>query len=142
LGIRTSTFVIPGDRFVSATPTDRKYSRTHEWFKAEGDVVTIGITQYAADELSDVTYVALPEKGRAIAPGSSFGEVESVKATSELFSAVGGEVVETNAALADRPELVNNDPFGEGWMVKLRARDLGPLGGLLDASAYDGLIGT
>ena len=123
-----------------AVPNDRKYSQTHEWFKAEGDTVTIGITQFAADELTDITFVDLPSVGDTIEGGGHFGEVESVKATSELYSAFAGEVVAVNEQLADEPGLLNSDPFGEGWMVKLRCGDLGPLEKLLDAAAYEKMI--
>ncbi len=122
---------------MSATPTDRKYSETHEWFKVDGDVVTVGITAFAADELTDITFVDLPGPGTKVTAGSAFGEIESVKTTSELLSAVGGEVVEKNAALADSPELVNNDPYGRGWMIRIRCGDLSPLKALKDAAAYD-----
>src|ERR1043165_7265653 len=102
-------------------PADRRYAETHEWHKAEGDVVTIGITQFAVDELTDITYVDLPAKGKQLAAGKPFGEIESVKATSELYSAVGGEVIETNAALKDDPSLVNQDPYGKGWLMKVKS---------------------
>jgi len=125
---------------VSENPTDRKYSKTQEWFKADGDIVTIGITQYAADALTDITFVDLPETGTTIKAASTFGEIESVKATSDLYSAVGGEIVEINGALADQPELVNNDAFGEGWMVKVRVADMSPLDGLMDAAAYEKMV--
>ena len=123
-----------------AVPNDRKYSQTHEWFKADGNLVTIGITQFAADELTDITYVELPEVGRTLQGGTHFGEVESVKATSELFTAVSGTVKQVNSRLADEPELVNNDPFGEGWMIKVECPDLGPLANLLGGPAYDQMI--
>jgi glycine cleavage system H protein len=113
-----------------------KYLKTHEWFAVDGDIVTVGITKFAADELTDITFVDLPEVGANVAAGKEFGEIESVKATSELVSAVGGEVVEVNPALADAPELVNNDPQGDGWMVKIKCADLSPLDGLMDAEAY------
>ncbi len=125
-----------------SVPTDRKYSETHEWFLVEGDLVTMGITQHAAEELTDITYVELPAVGTDIAVGASLGEVESVKATSEIFSAVAGEVVEVNAALDDHPELINDDAFEEGWMVKLRATSTQPLSALMDASEYDKSIGA
>lgn len=118
-------------------PTDRKYSQTHEWFKADGKVVTIGITQFAADELTDVTYVELPAVGDRVEGGTHYGEVESVKATSELFTAVSGTVAAVNTRLADEPELVNSDPFGAGWMVKVQSEDLSPLNKLMDAAAYE-----
>ena len=120
-----------------SVPTDRKYSQTHEWFAVDGDVVTVGITQFAADELTDITYLDLPKIGTRVKPSEEFGEIESVKATSELISAVGGEVIEVNAELADAPELVNNDPFGAGCMVKIKATDLSPLDDLMDAAEYE-----
>ena len=126
---------------MSANPEDRKYSKTHEWFRVQGDVVTVGISAYAANELTDVTFVDLPEVGTTVAAGSAFGEIESVKATGELMSAVGGEVIEVNESLADQPEQVNNDPFGAGWMLKLRVSDLGPLDAMMDAPAYNEMIG-
>lgn len=123
-----------------AVPHDRRYSQTHEWFKVEGDVVTIGITQFAADELTDITYVDLPGVGSQVAGGSHFGEVESVKATSELFTAISGEILEINTRLADEPGLVNSDPFNNGWMVKVRCPDTSPLSKLLDGAAYEKMI--
>jgi len=123
-----------------AVPNDRKYSQTHEWFKAEGDQVTIGITQFAADELTDITFVDLPKIGARIEGGSHFGEVESVKATSELFSAVSGEVIAVNERLGDEPGLLNSDPFGAGWLLKLRCTDVSPLSKLMDGAAYDKMI--
>lgn len=118
-------------------PNDRRYLATHEWFKADGDVVTVGITKFAADELTDITFVDLPAVGKTVSPGQTFGEIESVKATSGLYSAVAGTVTEVNRRLADEPELVNRDPFGHGWMIKVRCADLSPLGTLLDAAAYE-----
>jgi glycine cleavage system H protein len=123
-----------------AVPNDRKYSQTHEWFKAEGQVVSIGITQFAADELTDITFVDLPKVGAQVQGGSHFGEVESVKATSELYCAVSGKVVAVNERLADEPGLLNTDPLGTGWMLKLECGDLGPLANLLDGPAYDKMI--
>lgn len=120
-----------------AVPNDRKYLKSHEWFKVEGNTVTIGITQFAADELTDITYVQLPAIGKTIEAGKSFGEVESVKATSDLYSAVSGKVTAINTKLADAPELVNKDPFSGAWMIKVECSDLAPLGALLDGPAYD-----
>jgi glycine cleavage system H protein len=117
-------------------PADRKYSETHEWFLADADVVTMGITQYAADELTDITYVELPELGTKLAAGDAIGELESVKATSDVYSAVGGEVVEVNTALVDHPELINDDAHDEGWIVRIRAESLQPLQSLMDAKEY------
>jgi glycine cleavage system H protein len=121
-------------------PSDRKYSQTHEWFKPEGDTVTIGITQFAADELTDITYVELPKVGAKVQGGSHFGEVESVKATSELYTAVSGDVIEANGRLNDEPGLLNTDPFHAGWLLKVRTGDLRPLDNLLDAAAYEKMI--
>ena len=121
-------------------PNDRKYSQTHEWFKVEGNLVTVGITQFAADELTDITYVELPEVGSAIEGGSHFGEVESVKATSELYAPISGTVKEANERLANEPELVNTDAFGDAWMLKIECTDTSPLDKLLDGPAYDKMI--
>jgi glycine cleavage system H protein len=123
-------------------PDNCKYSETHEWFRPEGDIVTVGITQFAADELADITYLDLPSPGSRVEAGSPFGEIESVKATSELNSAVAGDVVETNAALGDAPELVNQDPFGKGWMVRIRMSNPADLDGLMDAAAYNGMLAS
>lgn len=120
-----------------AVPTDRKYSKTHEWFKAEGNIVTVGISEFAANQLTDITYVQLPQVGTQTKAGGEFGEVESVKATSPLYTAVAGEVVEVNAKLNDAPETVNQDAFHAGWMLKIKAADLAPLSGLMDAKAYE-----
>jgi len=117
-------------------PKDRKYTETHEWFFADGDVVTMGITQFAADELTDITFVELPEPGREVAPGDTLGEVESVKATSEIYSAVTGIVVETNDALADHPELVNDEAFDDGWMVKIKMSAPAELESLMSDKEY------
>ena len=122
-------------------PTDRKYSKTHEWFKVEGETVRIGITKFAADELTDITFVSMPPVGKKVEAGGTFGEIESVKATSELFSTVAGEVVEVNTVLTDKPELVNNDAFNQGWMIRLQATDLKPLDALMDAKAYQEMVG-
>jgi len=123
-----------------AIPQDYKYTQTHEWLKVEGNVVTIGITRFAADELTDITYVELPKVGTMVKAGEDFGEIESVKATSGLFCAVSGKVLAVNERLANEPELVNNDPFGEGWMIKVECSDLSPLEKLMDAAAYERMI--
>ncbi len=117
-------------------PNDRKYSETHEWYAVDEDVVTVGITQYAADELTDITFVELPEIGASFAIGDTLGEVESVKATSEVITAVAGSIVEVNAALVDHPELINDDAFEDGWLVKLKAESLDALTALMDAKTY------
>ena len=118
-------------------PDDRKYTPTHEWAKIEGNIVTMGITQYAADELTDITFAELPEVGSTVTAGQPCGEIESVKATSELLCAVSGRVVETNERLREHPEYVNQDAYGKGWMIRLEAVDIGPLDGLMDAAAYE-----
>jgi glycine cleavage system H protein len=127
---------------VNSTPSDRKYSKTHEWCLAKGNIVKIGITKFATEQLADITFVDLPAVGTKVTAGQACGEIESVKATSELFTAVSGEVAEVNTALGDAPELINNDPYGQGWMVKIRATDLSELDSLMDASAYDQLLAT
>jgi glycine cleavage system H protein len=104
-------------------PEDLQYTKSHEWVRIEGDTATIGITDHAQDELGDIVFVELPEEGDAFDAGESFGTVESVKAVSDLYAPVGGEVVEVNSALEDAPENINEDPYGEGWIVKLRTTD-------------------
>ncbi len=104
-------------------PEDLQYAKSHEWVRIEGDTATIGITDHAQDELGDVVFVELPEEGDTFDAGESFGTVESVKAVSDLYAPVGGEVVEVNSALEDAPENINEDPYGEGWIVKLRITD-------------------
>ena len=104
-------------------PEDLQYTKSHEWVLIEGDTVTIGITDHAQDELGDVVFVELPDEGATFDAGESFGTVESVKAVSDLYTPVGGEVVEVNSALEDVPENINEDPYGEGWIVKLRTTD-------------------
>lgn len=120
-----------------ASPDDRKYAETHEWFLADADTVTMGITKFAAEELTDMTFVDLPAVGTRVAAGTPFGEIESVKATSELNTAVDGEIVEVNERLADEPGLVNSSPFDEGWMIRVRADRLDPLDALMSAAEYD-----
>jgi len=120
-------------------PTDRRYTKAHEWVRAEGDLATVGITQYAADQLGDVVFVELPEVGRALDQFAAFGVIESVKAVSDLYAPVAGDVAEANGALADAPELVNKDPFGAGWMIRIRVSDGAQFDGLLDAAAYEQL---
>jgi len=123
-----------------AAPNDRRYTESHEWHKQDGDIVTIGITQHAVDELTDITYVDLPAVGKKISAEARFGEIESVKATAELNSAVTGEVVEANPALKDDPSLVNSDPYGKGWMIKVKAPGAN-LSALLTGEAYTGKHG-
>ncbi len=120
-----------------STPTDRVYAETHEWHKREDDIVTVGLTTYAVDQLTDVTFVEMLAPGTSIDPGDTLGEVESVKTSSDIYSAVGGEIVEVNERLEDNPELINNDPYTDGWLVKIKVTDEGTLNECLDASDYD-----
>jgi glycine cleavage system H protein len=120
-------------------PNDLRYTKEHEWVRVEGDVATVGVTQYAADQLGDVVFVDLPEAGRSLDQFGTFGVVESVKAVSDLFAPLSGEVVEANAALTSQPELINSEPYGAGWMLKLRVADAKQVDELLDAAAYDKL---
>ena len=120
-------------------PTELRYTKEHEWVRVDGDLATIGVTQYAADQLGDVVFVDLPQSGRSIDQFATFGVVESVKAVSDLFAPLSGEIVEANAALAGEPELVNREPYGAGWMLRVRVADTSQLDGLLDAAAYDKL---
>ena len=121
-------------------PIDLRYTTDHEWVRVDGEEATVGITAYAADQLGDIVFVELPDVGRTVEPGAAFGVVESVKAVSDLFAPVGGAVVATNDALAGSPELVNSEPYGGGWMVRLRVADQGEVDGLLDPDAYDALV--
>jgi glycine cleavage system H protein len=124
---------------MSAVPNTLRYTKEHEWVLVEGDVATIGITQHAADALGDVVFVALPNVGDAITEGAIVGEVESTKSVGEIFAPVAGEVVDANQSVVDAPDLVNADPYGTGWLIKVR---FDALPELLDAAAYTELIGT
>ncbi len=121
-------------------PTDLRYTKDHEWVRADGAEATIGITAYAASQLGDIVFVELPDVGRVLEQSAPFGVVESVKAVSDLFAPVAGEVVQANAALGHSPELVNEDPYDAGWMIRVRLSEPGQLDDLLDADAYDALI--
>jgi len=120
-----------------SVPQDLQYTKTHEWVRIEESVATIGITDHAQEELGDVVFVELPESGATFEAGDSFGAVESVKAVSDLYAPVGGEVVEVNSALEDSPEKINEDPYGEGWIVKLRVSDEGDL---ISAADYEKVL--
>ena len=120
-------------------PEDLRYSSDHEWVKAEGDLVRIGITDYAQDALGDVVYVQLPEAGAVVAAGDAFGEVESTTSVSEIYAPVAGTVVEVNNTLDDAPETVNSAPYGDGWIAVIQVADASALDGLLDAAAYAAL---
>ena len=117
-------------------PADRRYTKDHEWVRVEGDQGTVGITDYAQKQLGDVVYVELPEAGRKLKEHETFGTVESVKAVSELFSPVAGEVTEANTALVQSPEALNADPYGKAWMIKVRLADAKAVDALMDAAAY------
>ncbi|MDQ3149271.1 MAG: glycine cleavage system protein GcvH [Chloroflexota bacterium] len=117
-------------------PDDLRYSKEHEWVRVEGSRATIGITSFAADELGDVVFVELPEVGATLSQFGTFGVVESVKAVSDLYAPISGEVIEVNEALRDAPELLNADAFGEGWIAKVELTDTAQLDGLMDAAAY------
>ena len=119
-------------------PTNLKYTKEHEWIDLQGDRGKVGITHFAQDQLGDVVYVELPEVGAKLQAGQSFGTIESVKAVSELYSPVAGEVVEVNTALKDKPETINKDPHGS-WMIVIRLANPGDAGSLLDAAAYEAL---
>ncbi|HET8568263.1 MAG TPA: glycine cleavage system protein GcvH [Candidatus Limnocylindria bacterium] len=122
-------------------PQDLKYTKEHEWVRVDGDVATVGITHYAQDQLGDVVFVELPEKGASVRQHSSFGVVESVKAASDVYAPVSGEVVERNVKVIESPELVNKAPYAEGWLLRVRLSDRSELGGLLSAGDYKGHIG-
>lgn len=119
---------------------DTKYSQEHEWIRVEGDVGTIGITQYAQEQLGDVVFVEVPQAGRKVAKGEACAVVESVKAASDIYAPVSGEVTEANAALADSPGDINAEPMGKGWFFKIRLSDKGELAGLMDEAAYDAFV--
>ena len=123
-----------------SVPKDLRYTKDHEWVRIEGDEATVGITAYAAEQLGDIVFVELPDVGRTLAQAAAFGVVESVKAVSDLFAPVSGEVVATNGELTGSPELVNGYPYGGGWMVRVRVADPDQTTELLDADAYDALI--
>ncbi len=121
-------------------PDDLKYTREHEWARAEGGRATIGITQYAQDALGDIVYVDLPPVGTAVSGGATFGEVESTKSVSDIYSPVSGTIVERNEELDKSPELINSDPYGQGWLVVVEMSDPAELDGLLTASDYSSMV--
>ena len=121
-------------------PPDLRYTKEHEWLRLQDGIATLGITDYAQDQLGDIVFVELPPPGKQLTQLAVFGEIESVKAVSELYSPVSGEVVESNAALADKPELVNDSPYGEGWIIKVRLTAESEIDELLTADQYSELI--
>lgn len=122
---------------MSQVPADRRYTKEHEWVKIDGDVATVGITDFAQSELGDVTFVEVPTVGQQLRQGESFGVVESVKAVSDIYAPVSGEVVEVNESLVDTPETVNNSPYEEAWMIKIRVQDPSQAQALLGAPEYE-----
>jgi len=125
---------------VAKYPSDLKYSEEHEWVRVEGDTVTVGISDFAQDQLGEVVFVDLPDVGSEIVGGETFGEVESVKSVSDLFSPVTGSVVERNDNLPDAPETVNEDPYGDGWLVKVKMGDASELDALMSAAEYEDFV--
>ncbi|MBC7186029.1 MAG: glycine cleavage system protein GcvH [Calditrichaeota bacterium] len=121
-------------------PKDLLYTKDHEWLRVDGDIATVGITAYAAGELGDVVFVELPAVGAQTKQMEPFGTIEAVKAVSDLFAPVSGQVIEVNEALSDKPEVVNSDPYGEGWMIKIKIADKGELKNLLSPEAYQAQI--
>ncbi len=121
-------------------PSDYRYTKEHEWIKMTGDTATIGITDYAQHELGDVVFVEMPEVGKKITAGQVFGTVESVKAVSEIYAPVSGEVTEANAALSPTPELLNSDPHGAAWLIKIKGADPAEVSKLMDAAAYQAFV--
>ncbi len=126
---------------MSDIPEDLRYTEEHEWVRLEGDEVVVGITDHAQDALTGIVYVELPEVGANVSAGEVFGSVESVKSVSEIFAPLSGELSAVNEALEDAPELINDDPYGTGWIVRMRLEDNGVLGDLLDAAGYRALLG-
>jgi len=123
-----------------SVPPELRYTKEHEWLRLEGDEATVGITAYATEQLGDIVFVELPKVGRSLDQFATFGVVESVKAVSDLYAPISGEVVAVNEALADRPELVNQDPYGAGWLIRVRPRNPAEVDALLDAAAYEQLV--
>jgi len=123
-------------------PADLRYSKDHEWVRSDGDTVTIGITQFAVESLGDVVYVDLPEKGATLKQFEKMGEIESVKAVSDLFSPVSGEIIERNLLLTEQPEAINGSPYDNGWMLKVYLSDVSELDSLLSQEQYEGMLAS
>ena len=122
-------------------PDDRKYTQEHEWVLIEGEIGTVGVTDFAASELGDIVFVELPEPGSEFSQGDTVGTIESVKAVADLYLPVSGEITAVNEAIGDRPELVNSDPLDDGWLFKVKLSDLTEMDGLMDAARYNDLLG-
>ncbi len=125
---------------MAASPNDRKYSKEHEWVLLDGETARVGITDYAQEQLGDIVYVDLPEAGATVTQFGKMGEIESVKAVSELYSPVSGEVTATNERVVEKPEVVNSDPHGDGWLIEVRLSDAAEIEKLLSAEEYDAFI--
>ena len=125
---------------MSNTPSDLKYASSHEWARLDGDVVTVGITDHAQEALGDLVYVELPDVGATVAAGDEAGVVESVKAASDIYAPVSGEVIAVNEALGDTPEIINTDPYNEGWIYKIRVTDVSELDNLMSGEEYDAQV--
>jgi glycine cleavage system H protein len=121
-------------------PDNLKYTKEHEWIKVDGDIATIGITDYAQNELGDIVFIEIETEGETLEREETFGSIEAVKTVSDLFMPLGGEVLEFNSALEQTPEIVNSDPYGDGWIIKVKIADKGEIKDLLDAEAYKNLI--
>ena len=122
-------------------PSNLKYTKEHEWIRVEGEVAYVGITDYAQGELGEIVYVEIETVGESLAENATFGSVEAVKTVSDLFMPMSGEILEMNPALEDHPELVNNDPYGDGWMIKIKLTNADEVASLLDAAGYQALVG-
>jgi glycine cleavage system H protein len=127
---------------MAENPKDLRYTKEHEWARSTGNTVVVGVTAHAQEALGDVVYVDLPKVGAVLSAGSSFGTVESTKAVSELFAPLSGKVVKVNQALADAPQLINQDPYGKGWICEVEPSTPQELGGLMDAAAYNALLAS
>jgi glycine cleavage system H protein len=123
-------------------PSELRYTKDHEWARKSGDLIEVGVTAYAVEQLGDVTLVDLPAVGAKVASHQRFGDIESVKTVSELFAPIGGEVAEVNAALRDKPELINDGPYTQGWMVRIKPSSLAEFEALMDAAAYEKYLGS
>ncbi len=124
------------------TPTDLKYSKEHEWVKVDGDIAVVGVTDFAQQQLTDIVFVELPEKGKKVEQNKQLAVIESVKSVSDVFSPVSGEVVEVNEKLKDNPETINKEPYGEGWIARVKLEDKGQLDGLMSAEDYENFTKT
>jgi glycine cleavage system H protein len=121
-------------------PVELKYAKEHEWVRVQGDEAVVGISDFAQDQLGEVVFVDMPSAGDSVAAGDTFGEIESVKSVSELYSPISGEIVEVNDALGDTPEVVNQDPYGDGWMIRVKLADASELDGLMSAEEYEAFV--